>query len=395
MPLPETTPARLAAYTVAAGLTLNAAIALTALITHPHINSDFLAFWSFPRFAAANPVADIYNAQKLQAFQQTLYPGFHSFYPYLYPPTLLLVTWWLKIFSFRAAQIIWTVAGLAAFLASAKTFFPQKWSPILAMLAGPAALITGATGETAFFTSALLLAGFGNLPKRKILAGICFGLLTLKPQLGVLIPFALVARGEWRTITAAALTAAALIAASCLAFPGQLWLVWAHTLPAYQSAYFAAVKSLNLNIIVTPAANLIVLGATPSIAWLVQTAFTLAIAVTTLVTFRRARNPKLAIAALFTGAFLAVPHAYAYDTITLTAALALIFEQIPFTWPATLAAGVIYLAPFLLLTPESHYFLYAFPLSIMYIVIIRLAFDPSPRETVRASPTADSYERIH
>jgi len=138
-----------------------------------------------------------------------------------------------------------------------------------------------------------------------------------------------------------------------------------------------------------------VLGAAPGIAWLVQTAFTLAIAVTTLVTFRRARNPKLAIAALFTGAFLAVPHAYAYDTITLTAALALIFEQIPFTWPATLAAGFIYLAPFLLLTPESHYFLYAFPLSIMYIVIIRLAFAPSPRETVRASPTADSYERIH
>jgi hypothetical protein len=388
MPPSETTPARLAAYTVIAGLTLNAAIALTALITHPHLNSDFLAFWSFPRFAAANPVATIYNAQDLQTFQQTLYPNFHSFYPYLYPPTLLMVTWWLNFFSFRVGEILWTLAGLAAFLAGARTFFPHKWSPILAMLAGPAALITGATGETAFFTTALLLAGFGTLPKHKIAAGILFGLLTLKPQLGILIPFALAALGEWRAIAAAALSAATLIAASGLAFPPSLWLVWAQTLPAYQSAYFAAAQSLNLNIIVTPAANLITLGAAPRLAWLVQSAFTLTIAATTFATFRLA-NTRLATAALFTGTFLAVPHAYAYDTIIVTAALALIFEQIPFTWPATLAAGIIFLAPFLLLTPESHHFLYAFPETIMYILIIRLAFARPPHETTPHEPTTE------
>jgi len=389
MPPTETTPAaRAGTYIVAVCLTLNAGLALFALIAHPHINSDFLAFWSFPRFAAANQAAGIYDATKLQSFQQTLYPGFHSFYPYLYPPTLLMVTWWLNFFSFRVGEIIWTVAGLAAFLAGARTFFPARWAPIFAMLASPAALITGATGETAFFTTALLLGGFGLLRRRKILAGILFGLLTLKPQLGILVPFALVAMGEWRAIAAAALTAAGLIAGSCLAFPPGLWLVWAHTLPAYQSAYFAAVNTLNLNIIVTPAANLVVLGAAPGIAWVVQTVISLAIAAATFASFWFGKNRRLAIAALFTGIFLAVPHAYAYDTIVLTAALALMFGQIPCTWPAILGAGVIFLGPFLLLTPESHDFIYAFPESIMYIIIIRLAFAP-------ARTSSDSYERIH
>ena len=64
------------------------------------LNSDFMAFWSFPRFAASHPIRQIYNAASLQAFQKTLYPGFGSFYPYLYPPTFLLPSWWLNFCSF-------------------------------------------------------------------------------------------------------------------------------------------------------------------------------------------------------------------------------------------------------------------------------------------------------
>ena len=85
-----------------------AAVLLTIALARPSLNSDFMAFWSFPRFAAAHPVGDIYNAARLQAFQQSLYPGFHSFYPYLYPPTLLLLTWWLRFCSFATAQLLWT-----------------------------------------------------------------------------------------------------------------------------------------------------------------------------------------------------------------------------------------------------------------------------------------------
>ena len=141
---------------------------------------------------------------------------------------------------------------------------------LLALLASPASLLCGVTGETAYFTSALLLFGFAALPTRPLLAGLAFGLLTLKPQLGVLIPFFLLARGDWRAILAASATALGLVALSCLAFPPSLWLLWAHTLPTYQTQYFTG-HGLNLNIIVTPAANLVTLGVAPAKAWLVQT----------------------------------------------------------------------------------------------------------------------------
>jgi len=374
MPVRATTnPLFFAAAVVTLCLCLNAAVAVWALWSHPALNSDFMAFWSFPRFASAENVIGIYNAPTLQAFQQTLYPGFHSFYPFLYPPTWLLTTFWLKDFGFATAQTIWTLAGLAALAAAGWRFFPPGWRAvgIVAMLASPAALLNGATGETGFFSTALLLAGFAALPRRPVLAGIAFGLLTLKPQLDVLIPLFLLARVEWRPIAAAGLTALALIALSCWFFPPALWREWAQTLPAYQAGYFAAGGKLNLNIIITVAANLVTLGVGVKTAWAAQALTSLAVAFAVFFAARRAEE-KLAVTVLFTGICLAVPHAYAYDSIILTAALVLAAES-GMTWPFAALALLIYLAPFLLLTPAQHWFLYALPEAVLFGVAVCLA----------------------
>lgn len=338
----------------------------------PAMNTDFLAFWSFPRFAAANPVAGLYDATALNQFQQALYPGFHSFYPFLYPPTLLLVTWWLRCFSYGVAELIWTVAGLAMLVAAAWVFFKpgERWLVIAAMLACPASLLNWVTGETAYFTTALLLLGFAALPERKILAGIAFGLLTLKPQLGVLIPFALLARGEWRTIFTAGIVALGLVALSCAVFPAGLWAAWAKTLPVYQAQYFANGSRLNLNIIVTPAANLVALGMAPKAAWLVQVAAAVLVAGAVWRLFRRGPY-DLAVAALLVGSFLAVPHAYAYDSISLTAAMGLTLRYLTPPDAGMVVLGLaIYLGPLLLLTPAYHWFVNAAPETLLFIAII-------------------------
>ena len=94
MPTPPTTSLAWKLFIAVAGAcaALNILALGDLMLTHTMLNSDFMAFWSFPRFAAAHHVAQIYSATALQAFQQALYPGFDSFYPYLYAPTLLLPT---------------------------------------------------------------------------------------------------------------------------------------------------------------------------------------------------------------------------------------------------------------------------------------------------------------
>jgi hypothetical protein len=347
-------------FAVVAGCgVLNLAAAAWVILVHPALNTDFMAFWSFPRFAAAANVMGIYNAGSLQSFQARLYPGFHSFYPFLYPPTWLVATFWLKFCAFAAAQAIWTVAGMAALAASAWWFFPPRWRMIagLAMLASPASLVNGMTGETGYFTTALLLAGLAALPARKLLAGLAFGLLTLKPQLGLLVPFFLLARGEWRVILVAGIVAAGLAAASCVLFPPGLWGEWARTLPGYQAAYFAAGGALNLNIIVTVTANLVTLGAAPGFAWAAQGLSFLAATACVVWAARGAPHP-LAAALLWTGIFLAAPHAYAYDAVILSAVL-MVLAAYRRSALFMAIAMVIYLSPLMLFSPLGHWFLYA------------------------------------
>ena len=348
------------------------------------LNSDFMAFWSFPRFAAGHDVRLIYDAASLNAFQKALYPGFGSFYPYLYPPTLLLPTWWLRWFGFGTAETVWTLAGVLLLAAAVPLLFPRHRLVVLAaLLASPAALINAATGETAFFTTALALAGFGLLPRRPALAGIAFGLLTLKPQLGVLIPFFLLGRGDWRAIASACLTAGALAALSCVIFPPEMWRLWAQTLPQYQTDYFNA-TALNLNIITTPAANLVMLGLAPRLAWLVQLGCGFGVA--GLIVWLARRAPyNFAVAALLVGTFIAQPHAYAYDFVLIPAAMALCLTPRLPGW--ALGLGVlVYVLPLLLLTSFSHWFLYAVPLLALLAAIVRLALTPAAGAESRHEP---------
>ena len=345
---------------------------LALLALHPvQLNSDFMAFWSFPRFAATHPIAQIYNAGALQAYQAQIYPGFGSFYPFLYPPTFLLPSWWLKFLPFGPAEIIWSLCGLALLIPATMALFPDRAASLMvAILASPASLLNFMTGETAYFTTALLFFGLAALPRRPALAGLAFGLLTLKPQLGVLIPILLLARGEWRGILTACLTAAALILLSCLVFPPGLWLLWFHTLPSYQAQYFKALV-LNLNIIVTPAANLVTLGLPLTAAWAVQAGCAALAAAMLFLAARRAPYGLVA-ALLITGSFLAVPHAYAYDSLSLTAAMALFLRPATPSWQVAFGC-LLYLAHLLLLTPWHRAFLYAGPEAVLFGLIAALA----------------------
>jgi hypothetical protein len=87
---------------------------------------------------------------------------------------------------------IWSGATLALFLLAAR--LRQPWEASLLALA-PTSIVTFAYGQNGFLTSALILGGLWPLPHRQGWAGLLFGLATIKPQLGLLIPIALLAAG--------------------------------------------------------------------------------------------------------------------------------------------------------------------------------------------------------
>jgi hypothetical protein len=150
-------------------------------------------------------------------------------------------------------------------------------------------------------------------------AGILIGLLTVKPQLGVLFPFALIASGRWRVFWWAAITTLALFAMS-LALGGEAsWLDYiakalplqremlgdaAGTAVPFQPTVFMNLRGLVGNRI----GEAIQLGFAIAAATAVAAAFR----------YRRDSDPRLLQALLLACTVCASPYMGAYDLLPLT-----------------------------------------------------------------------------
>ena len=138
-----------------------------------------------------------------------------------YPPYALALLWPMGELSYNSAVIWWSLvplplyAGLVALLV--RRLDREAWIPLTVVtcaFALPFLSVNLFTGQIGAIVAILFLAAAYFWSSRPILAGICIGLLAIKPQMGVLIPFALLAAGQWRTIWAAAATIAAMVAGS-------------------------------------------------------------------------------------------------------------------------------------------------------------------------------------
>ena len=194
------------------------------------------------------------------------------------------------------------------------------------MLAAPAAWLNLYIGQNGALTAALIGFGLILLPARPIAAGICIGLLSVKPHLGLLIPVALLAGGYYRAFVSAALTVAALALVTIVAFGIEPWLALARpagsasrrsprpttSTTKIQSA-FGMARSLGLSAdhaLWLQGALVAVLAA--AIAWLWS---------------RRDTGFDLKAAALAAAITLASPYQFVYDLVILTIAQAFLLRH--------------------------------------------------------------------
>ncbi|HEY4045113.1 MAG TPA: glycosyltransferase family 87 protein, partial [Rhodopila sp.] len=202
-----------------------------------------------------------------------------------------------------------------------------KWPAAPAMAAAllltPTAILTIMEGQSGFLAAGLLVGGIRRAKARPVLGGILLGLLTYKPQLGPLVPLALLAAGWWRCAASASLTTVALVTLSSAAFGWAIWPVWIGSLPGYQ-AWFSDLK--NTRLMPTVSVSLGVLGVPPIVAEPIQWSAAAVAAATTWRCFRDG-CPTLAMAALVGATCLANPHAFFYDLPMLDAAVVLLVTQ--------------------------------------------------------------------
>jgi hypothetical protein len=293
------------------------------------LGRDFLNLWMYGRalFEGGEPSRFYDVATYNDALAQMLGPGYAG-QNWPNPPTALVVMAPFGLLNYFPALLAWAAVSFLAFsLAGRRDVGDLRTLTIVAV--SPAALLCVLSGQSSLLTTAALLAIFAQLDKRPLLAGVLIGLLTVKPQLGILFPFMLIASGRWRVFVSAGVTALVLLAASVALGGIESW--HAYIVKALPLQREVLQDSAGTAMPFHPTVFMNIRGLVGNhIGEIIQLAFTLAAVVAVSAAFRRRRDgdPRMLQALFFACAVSASPYMGAYDLLPLTfAAVALIAEE--------------------------------------------------------------------
>jgi arabinofuranan 3-O-arabinosyltransferase len=290
------------------------------------IANDFVNVWAAGRLVLDGHPAAAYDWPLHKAAEvRAVGHDFANYYGWHYPPTFLFVAAALAALPYLAAAVAWLAATGAACAATLRGILRSRAGICLA-LGFPAALWNVTAGQNGFLTAALIGGTLSLLQRHPALAGVCLGLLTYKPQFGLLFPLILLADRRWLTLAVAAAVALALAALSWFAFGEASWQAFFAGLPQTSrvvlgegGAGWARLQSL-FGFMRAHGA-----GETP--AWSVQAAGTLSLAVGLTWFWRSRALFELKAAALAAGALLATPYVYIYDLVVLAVAVAFLLRD--------------------------------------------------------------------
>jgi arabinofuranan 3-O-arabinosyltransferase len=289
------------------------------------IGNDFVNVYAAGRLALDGAAASAYDWPLHKAAEvRALGHDFGNYYPWPYPPTFLFAAAALALLPYLGAALIWLAATFAAYAATLRSVLGDRIG-ILFALGFPAAIWNITAGQNGFLTAALIGGTLTFLERRPALAGLCLGLLTYKPQFGLLFPLVLIVDRRWTTIAVATLVALAIAAASWLAFGGASWQAFFHSLPVTSHivlgqglAEFARLQSV-FGLVRAH-------GGSEALAWAMQITTSIATAAFVIWLWRGRAPFELKAAALAAGALVATPYVYTYDLAALAVAVAFLLR---------------------------------------------------------------------
>jgi hypothetical protein len=287
---------------------------------------DFLAVWSAGGLARGGTAPAAYDAH-LQHAAEVAAVG-HDFKGGLgwpYPPFFLLMAAGLACLGYAWAFVVWTGATIAGYAVTVGAIAKSRTAVLLA-LAAPWALATLFVGQNGFLTAALIGLVLLNLKRLPALSGILLGLMTYKPQFGLLFPLALAMGGHWRAFVMASLTALFLIALSNAVYGSATFAAFLHVLPQTAQTLLdeGAVGWSKLQSVYGLARWL---GLSSAAGWAVQAAATFACATAVIRLWRSGAAYELKAAGLAVAALLATPYLFVYDLPILAVAIAFLYRD--------------------------------------------------------------------
>lgn len=301
-------------------------------------HGDIDAFIRAGDMALAGEAARAYDAAAFTAPFSDANRGLLWFYP----PHAFFAAAPLGAAPFVAVRPLWialTIVSMFAVIRIAKLRGPLA---VAIIAASPAMFVSLYFLQVGAFVALGLAASLLLAPARPLVAGVILGVMTIKPQYGLLIPVFLAATGQWRVFAAAAATAVALVLLSVAVFGVAAWTAYFESIPRDQAAFFALPQPATASI----GQLAVKLGAAPVVAIGAQLV-ALGVAAATTFMAARALDYRLAAGLVALLSLAAAPSSWTYDWPIVAAGLVMIAAaRTPWPAPVQGIALLAWVAPF-------------------------------------------------
>ncbi|MDF0543305.1 glycosyltransferase family 87 protein [Sphingobium sp. H39-3-25] len=275
------------------------------------IGRDFANLWIGGRDVWDQHLGSLYDLDDYLAFMRGYFPH-QTQHNYSYPPHSLFFGAIFGALPYLPAYGLWVASNAAFFLYAARPYV-RSFPLVLAILT-PGALTNIWDGQYGFLIGGLWLLMFSRLERKPRQAGLLAGLLTIKPHLGLLLPFILLEQKRYRAILFAALTTLALLALSGMVVGFGLWRDYLVKAPVAQ-AQILMTSDENIYFRMMPTTLVAFRGYPAGIAAGAQI-ITALFALSLLWRARGAKPRELAFISA-TATFLILPYAFNYDMTVL------------------------------------------------------------------------------
>ncbi|HEX4079669.1 MAG TPA: glycosyltransferase family 87 protein [Rhizomicrobium sp.] len=332
-------PAEKIVFVVAAGIGVGYAISYALMYAmhvlmfdpagHP-VLTDFLEFWSAGHLALHGNALAAYDPRLIHAAEAvTVGHPIKSDIGWFYPPTFFFVAALLACVPSTMAFILWTNLTLL-FQGAIAAAITKRWAALFVATAPPWVMLCTLEGQDGLLNAGLIGAVLLTLERQPVLSGILLGLLSYKPQFGLLFPIALVFGGYWRSFAWAAATVAVLAVISGLALGFVTWPAFFHALARATETHLTTNALGFWPGILSLYGLARCLGLSYHVAMLLQTMLSVVCAAAVALLWRSPASYDLKAAALAVAIPLVTPYIWVYDLPVLTIALSYLYRNARF-----------------------------------------------------------------
>jgi hypothetical protein len=285
-------------------------------------DKDFVNYWMAGKLVFDGKLLDLFGPQPIyfSHLQAAFGEGF-QWHNWSYPPHFLLLIWPLGLLGYKAAMVAFLVVTGGLYLVAYRAYV-GGWSLLAWAATAPFLVLNLWCVQNGYLFGAIALGFMLLRDKRPIVSGVLLALLTIKPQLGLLFPFLLIAERRWLVIACTIASTALLVVLSAALFGIDSWRGYIDEVLPYQTLVAANLSGPFLGMLCSPFGALRNWGMDATTALWIHAIVAAPVALITILAFFKVPDTRHRANIFFTATFLITPYALNYDLGTFSATVA-------------------------------------------------------------------------